>query len=43
MKPSDEEEEISEMLQALRKLTDEVATLRKELRQRDSGQPTTAS
>ncbi len=36
MKPSDEEEEVSEMLLAVRKLTDDVAMLREELRRRDA-------
>ncbi len=36
LKPSEEEEEVSEMLLAVRKLTEEVATLREELRIRDA-------
>ena len=35
LKPSEEEEEVSEMLLAVRKLTDDVAMLREELRRRD--------
>ena len=36
LKPSDEEEEVSEMLLAIRKLTDDVSMLREELRRRDT-------
>ena len=36
LKPSEEEEEVSEMLLAVRKLTDDVAMLREELRRRDA-------
>lgn len=36
MKPSEEEEEVSEMLLAMRKLTEDVAALREELRRRDA-------
>jgi uncharacterized membrane protein YcaP (DUF421 family) len=35
--PSEEEEEVSEMMLAVRKLTDDVAALREELRLRDAG------
>lgn len=36
LKPSEEEEEVSEMLLAVRKLTEDVAMLREELRRRDA-------
>lgn len=42
-KPSEEEEEVSEMLLAVRKLTADVAILREELRQRDADDAATRS
>lgn len=43
LKPSEEEEEVSEMLLAVRKLTDDVAMLREEIRRRDSERAVTGS
>jgi uncharacterized membrane protein YcaP (DUF421 family) len=43
MKPSEEEEEVSEMLLAVRKLTDDVAMLREELRRREVDRAVTGS
>jgi uncharacterized membrane protein YcaP (DUF421 family) len=43
LKPSEEEEEVSEMLLAVRKLTDDVAMLREEIRRRDSERAVTES
>jgi uncharacterized membrane protein YcaP (DUF421 family) len=43
MKPSDEEEEVSELMRAVRKLTDDVAALRQELRMRDENRKPTTS
>jgi hypothetical protein len=41
--PSDEEEEVSEMMLAVRKLTEDVAALREELRRRDADRALTGS
>ena len=43
LKPSEEEEEVSEMMLAVRKLTEDVAALREELRQRDAQRAQPAS
>lgn len=42
LKPSEEEEEVSELMRAVRKLTDDVAALREELRVRDGNREPTA-